>query len=58
MTAIGPRCHELRAQDAGVTWRIVYRIDDDAEARETAGAVLMRRLVVVVGSTLGAMLKG
>lgn len=30
MPAVGPRCHELRIDDAGVTWRIVYRIDADA----------------------------
>lgn len=30
MPDIGPRCHELRIDDAGVTWRIVYRIDPDA----------------------------
>ncbi|MFN2384022.1 MAG: type II toxin-antitoxin system RelE/ParE family toxin [Gemmatimonadota bacterium] len=24
------RCHELRVQDEGVNWRIIYRIDDDA----------------------------
>ncbi len=30
MPNIGPRCHELRIDDAGVTWRIVYRIDPDA----------------------------
>jgi len=32
MPDIGPRCHELRVRDAakGVTWRIIYRIDDDA----------------------------
>lgn len=30
MPDIGPRCHELRTEDAGVTWRIVYRIDPDA----------------------------
>jgi phage-related protein len=23
-------CHELRIVDANVTWRIIYRIDDDA----------------------------
>jgi phage-related protein len=28
--AIGPRCHELRIQDQGVTWRIVHRLDPDA----------------------------
>lgn len=30
MPAIGPRCHELRVQDQGKSWRIVYRIDGDA----------------------------
>lgn len=30
MPAIGTRCHELRIKDAGVTWRIIYRIDRDA----------------------------
>jgi phage-related protein len=30
MPAIGDRCHELRAMDKGVTWRIVYRGDPDA----------------------------
>jgi phage-related protein len=31
MPVIGPRCHELRIQDAetGSTWRIVYRADVD-----------------------------
>jgi len=30
MPAIGKRCHELRIEDAVATWRIVYRIDEDA----------------------------
>ena len=30
MPVVGVRCHELRVVDAGVTWRIVYRIDPDA----------------------------
>lgn len=30
MPAIGPRCHELRINDAGSTFRIIYRIDEDA----------------------------
>jgi phage-related protein len=30
MTAIGPRCHELRVVDQRVTWRIIYRVDPDA----------------------------
>jgi phage-related protein len=27
---LGPRCHELRVLDAGLTWRIIYRADADA----------------------------
>ena len=30
MPAIGPRCHELRVNDEKATWRIIYRIDEDA----------------------------
>ena len=30
MPSIGPRCHELRINDANKTWRIVYRVDEDA----------------------------
>jgi phage-related protein len=30
MPTIGPRCHELRIVDGGVTWRIIYRVDPDA----------------------------
>jgi len=30
MPSIGPRCHELRINDAGKTWRLIYRIDPDA----------------------------
>ena len=30
MPGIGRRCHELRIVDKDATWRIVYRIDDDA----------------------------
>jgi phage-related protein len=30
MPPIGRRCHELRIVDGDVTWRIVYRIDEDA----------------------------
>jgi phage-related protein len=30
MPTIGRRCHELRVVDAGKTWRIVYRLDEDA----------------------------
>lgn len=30
MPSIGRRCHELRINDADLTWRIVYRTDPDA----------------------------
>ena len=30
MPSIGLRCHELRINDSQSTWRIVYRIDEDA----------------------------
>lgn len=30
MSDIGPRCHELRVNDENKTWRIIYRMDDDA----------------------------
>jgi phage-related protein len=30
MPSIGPRCHELRINDADAMWRIIYRIDADA----------------------------
>ena len=30
MSSIGTRCHELRINVENTTWRIIYRIDDDA----------------------------
>ena len=30
MPSIGSRCHELRVNDAGLTWRVIYRVDPDA----------------------------
>ena len=30
MPSIGKRCHELRINDKNITWRIMYRIDEDA----------------------------
>jgi phage-related protein len=30
MPVIGPRCHELRINDENKTWRVIYRIDEDA----------------------------
>ena len=30
MPSIGARCHELRINDGGSNWRLIYRIDADA----------------------------
>ncbi len=30
MPSIGRRCHELRVNDENITWRLVYRTDQDA----------------------------
>lgn len=30
MPSIGSRCHELRVPDGAISWRIFYRIDEDA----------------------------
>ena len=30
MPQVGARCHELRIVDGAVTWRILYRTDQDA----------------------------
>lgn len=30
MPTIGVHCHELRIVDTNATWRVIYRIDDDA----------------------------
>jgi phage-related protein len=30
MPSIGAHCHELRIRDEDTTWRLIYRIDDDA----------------------------
>lgn len=32
MPSIGKNCHELRINDENSTWRIIYRIDNDAIA--------------------------
>jgi len=29
MPSIGSKCHELRIQDKNVTWRLIYRVEDD-----------------------------
>ena len=30
MPSFAARCHELRVNDEGRTWRLMYRLDDDA----------------------------
>ena len=30
MASLGARCHELRINDSGGSWRLVYRVDADA----------------------------
>lgn len=30
MPSVGRRCHELRVNDGGQTWRVIYRADPDA----------------------------
>jgi len=30
MASLGANCHELRIEDAGVTWRILYHVAADA----------------------------
>ena len=30
MPSLGTRCHELRINDSGGSWRLVYRVDADA----------------------------
>ena len=30
MPGMGLRCHELRVNDGGKTWRVIYRLDADA----------------------------
>lgn len=30
MTALGPRCHELRVVDGSRNWRLIYRADPDS----------------------------
>lgn len=30
MPSIGKKCYELRLNDAGKTWRLIYRLDADA----------------------------
>jgi phage-related protein len=49
MPVIGTRCHELRINDSNATWRVIYRIDEDAivivdvfakKTAQTPGAVI------------------
>ena len=50
MPAISRRCHELRVVDEDATWRIIYRLDEDAvvivevfskKTRQTPGRVIV-----------------
>jgi len=62
LPVIGLRCHELRVNDKGKTWRILYRIDTDAilildvfekKTRETPQTVIeacRRRLKLYEGA--------
>lgn len=65
MPIICARCHELRVNDAGATWRIIYRIDEDAiiiadvfekKSRETPDRIIQncqRRLRIYDQATGG-----
>jgi phage-related protein len=62
MPGIGPRCHELRVNDAEHAWRLVYRIDRaaivvlevfDKKEKKTPAQVIQsckRRLAIYDGS--------
>jgi phage-related protein len=49
MPDIGPCCHELRVNDMNKTWRVIYRIDDDAilvvEVFEKKTRAMPRRII-------------
>ena len=30
MPSVGAHCHELRINDGNATWRLIYRVDQDA----------------------------
>ena len=49
MAQIGLRCHELRINDENMTWRIIYRIDEDAililEVFEKKSRSMPRRVI-------------
>lgn len=57
MPVIGRRCHELRIQDTGATWRILYRVDPDAvvivEVFSKATPATPRRVIDVCKQRLG-----
>jgi len=63
MPSIGSRCHELRVNDETNTWRLIYRIDDDAililevfakKTKETPQRVIMdcQRRLKLYGSEI------
>ncbi len=57
MPTVGRACHELRIDDLTVSWRIVYRIDDDAivlvEVFEKKTRVTPKRVIEVCKRRLG-----
>ncbi len=56
MPDIGARCHELRIDDKGRTWRVIYRADPDAVViaevfeKKTPKHPSMSSMSVAVGS--------
>lgn len=56
MPTIGKHCHELRINDERVTWRIIYRTDDDAivifEVFEKKSATTPKTVIAVCKSRL------
>jgi phage-related protein len=51
MPAIGRRCHELRINDRTGTWRIIYRLDEDAVV---VGNVFLKKTAATPGAVITA----
>jgi phage-related protein len=51
MPVIGPRCHELRINDRDGTWRIIYRLDQDAVI---IGEVFRKKTTATPGSVIAS----
>jgi len=58
MPTIGSNCHELRIDDGGATWRIVYHVDSDAivilEVFQKKSRTTPRRVIEVTRKRLRA----